>query len=115
MTAQHTRGPWIACRHGDYGDYDGKCRVILGEGGDIRTAVVLGFDTPENEANARLIAAAPDLLEALQAAVECGMVPISSVSDGGASRHSRQVQVADMIRAAIQKATGGTHKEQQRV
>ena len=58
-----------------------------------------------SEANARLIAAAPDLLEALQAAVECGMVPISSVSEGGASRHSRQVQAADMIRAAIQKAT----------
>ena len=53
-----TPGPWIACQYGDYGDYNGDCRVILGEGGDIRTAVVLGFDTPENDANAQLIAAA---------------------------------------------------------
>jgi hypothetical protein len=53
----------------------------------------------------RLMTQRDDLLEALQAAVECGMVPISSVSEGGASKHSRQVQVADMIRAAIQKAT----------
>lgn len=64
--SKHTPGPWIACKHGDYGDYDGNCIVILGEGGDIRTAVVLGFDSEENRANASLISAAPDLLEALK-------------------------------------------------
>ena len=50
------------------------------------------------------MAAAPDLLAALEAAVACGMVPISSAAEGGAVRHSKQVQVADMIRAAIAKA-----------
>lgn len=50
--------------------------------------------------------AAPDLLEALIAAVDCGMVPTSSISDGGANKHSIQVKVADQIRAAISKATG---------
>ena len=59
-------------------------------------------------ANARLISAAPDMLAALEAAVECGMVPKSSASEGGALRHSRQVRVADMIRAAIAKARGTT-------
>ena len=59
-------------------------------------------------ANARLIAAAPDLLEALEAAVDCGMVPSSSLKDGGAARHARQVHAADMIRAAITKAKGET-------
>lgn len=93
---KHTPGPWVACGYGDYSDYDGKCRVVLGEGGDIRTAVVLGFDTPENEANARLIAAAPDLLEALQDILDTGFA-------GGPQ--------AKRARAAIQKATGGTHKE----
>ena len=66
----------------------------------------LPYTRAENEVNARLIAAAPDLLEALEAAVECGLVPKSSVLDGGASRHARQVVVGDMIRAAIAKAKG---------
>jgi hypothetical protein len=58
----HTPAPWIACSVGDYGDYDGRCRVILGD--DLRIAVTLG-DHDEGEANARLIAASPDLLEAV--------------------------------------------------
>jgi hypothetical protein len=62
----HTPAPWIACNVGDYGDYDGRCRVILGD--DLRIAVTLG-DHDEGEANARLIAASPDLLEALEWAV----------------------------------------------
>ena len=45
-----------------------------------------------------------ELVAALEAAVSCGMVPISSSSDGGATRHSEQVRVADMIRAVIAKA-----------
>lgn len=60
----------------------------------------------EVEANARLIAAAPDLLEALEAAIACGMVPVSSANDGGANKYSEQVRVADQIRAAIAKARG---------
>ena len=61
--AKHTPGKWEACDVGDYGDYDGRCRVILGD--DLRIAVVLG-DHDESKANARLISAAPDLLEALE-------------------------------------------------
>lgn len=69
--ASHTPGPWVSADYGDYGDYFGECRVILGEGGNIRTAVVLGFDNKENQANARLIAAAPELLVALRTLVDC--------------------------------------------
>lgn len=120
MTAQHTPGPWELQKplFGEQHIYvhsensvDGKVRsgrqhicVVPYEGKKGAMAYHEMFN-----ANARLIAAAPDLLEALQAAVECGMVPTSSVSEGGASKHSRQVQVADMIRAAIARAT---HKEQ---
>lgn len=45
-----------------------------------------------------------DLKNALEAAIECGMVPVSSAKDGGASRHSRQVHVADQMREALAKA-----------
>lgn len=38
---------------------------------------------------------------ALQEAVDCGMVPISSAKEGGAARHSQQVIVADKIREAL--------------
>lgn len=54
----------------------------------------------------QVFAAAPELLEALECAVACGMVPTSSQKDGGASAKASQVIVADMIRAAIAKATG---------
>lgn len=47
-----------------------------------------------------------ELLAALEAAVECNMVPISSAREGGAAKHSIQVKVADQIRAAIYKAKG---------
>jgi len=42
------------------------------------------------------------LREALLAAVDCGMVPSSSAKDGGAVRYSKQVKVADQIRAALE-------------
>jgi hypothetical protein len=61
--------------------------------------------------NSRLIAAAPDMLAALEAAVECGMVPKSSAREGGATAHARMVHVADEIRAAIAKALGRTPNE----
>ena len=38
---------------------------------------------------------------ALQAAVDCGMVPKSSASDSGASCYSEQARAADQIRAAL--------------
>lgn len=92
--SKHTKGRWVSADYGDYKDYDGKCRVILGENGDIRTAVVLGFDTEENKANARLIAAAPELLDALKdalCALECC---------------GKDYPAASKARSAIAKATG---------
>jgi hypothetical protein len=54
----------------------------------------------------RLHAVNTELLEALQAAIDCGMVPTSSAKEGKAMSHVRQLHVADMIRDAIAKATG---------
>ncbi len=64
--SKHTPGPWEAAERGEYLDYGGRSRVIFGDG--IRLAVVHHNDVPEDEANARLIAAAPDLLAAIRSA-----------------------------------------------
>jgi len=44
-----------------------------------------------------------ELREAVRAAFDCEMIPKSSASDGGASKYSEQVMVADRLRAALQK------------
>lgn len=67
-----------------------------------------GFDLrncPHAEEKARLAAAAPDLLEALQAILP--FVAKTSAAEGGAAKYSASVAAADMVRAAIAKATGG--------
>jgi len=71
-----TPGPWYLCERGDYDDFGGNSRVILSEppNGDnpYRLAAVHTgslYDEP-GDANALLMAAAPDLYEALAAIVD---------------------------------------------
>ena len=86
--SKHTPGPWAVDRY---------CRDITPVGRYLRIAEIPGHrenDTPdsqEREANARLIAAAPDLLAALQAA----------------RGYVSQPKVLAAILSAIAKATGG--------
>ena len=56
----------------------------------------------------QLVERGKELEVVLQAAVDCGMVPKSSAADGGASKYSAQVLVADRIRAALSKARPNT-------
>jgi len=104
--SKFTSGPWLIEYNNDTGPNDDFLVEWL-EVGPARVyydrAEVLN---PVAMANAKLIAAAPDLLEALEAATDCGMVPITSANERGASRYARQVVVADMIRAAIARARG---------
>lgn len=75
MTAKHTPGPWhIGPKP------HGHCRIYAtGEGHAIARTYdtemngigVCALTGPMNEANARLIAAAPELLDALTQIVEC--------------------------------------------
>ena len=60
----HTPGPWKLCAKGDYGDFKGQSRVIVGD--DRRIAVVHVSNDSEDEANATLFSAAADLLKALK-------------------------------------------------
>ncbi len=63
----HTPGPWKACERGAYRDFDGASRVINTADDSVRVAAVHHEGSPEDEANTRLIAAAPELLEVLKA------------------------------------------------
>ena len=86
MSAQHTPGPWSIDRA--YGD----C-CVAGRDGD-RIAAVYGYDYGEDEANAALIAAAPDLLAACQA-----------VLDEFPAADGRRIEsVKALCRAALRKA-----------
>lgn len=103
---KHTKGPWMWDSDPIKGDPLNRLRYQVVARGKTVTQCYYSSSDEHAEHDARLIAAAPDLLEALKAAVDCGMVPTTSASEGGASKHSRQVRVADMIRAAISKAEG---------
>jgi len=91
METKHTPGPWKAYESADAGWFD-----IESEGG----LDVLGYEGCAKEANARLIAAAPDLIEALDTlTLVVGMTPMK-----GNLEALQEAQ--DMARAAIKKATG---------
>jgi hypothetical protein len=87
----HTPGDWESIAFGD------GC-VINGPDG-LRVAMTYGRDGEgEERANADLIAAAPDLLEACKEAEEC-------IRTGGHFADSNRTM--EMLRAAIARATGG--------
>jgi hypothetical protein len=75
MSAQHTKGPWEVVRT-DAGIIVRTESAKKTRAGASRYAAIGGFDRSDPEqlaealANARLIAAAPKLLEALEAMVE---------------------------------------------
>ena len=98
-TTKHTPGPWVASN--DLCHVFGRSGWSVGPHG-VTTAVC--GDTPpaeEQEANARLIAAAPELLEAL----ECVTGLIAWARDHGASYTE---PIEHMARNAIAKATRET-------
>ena len=98
---KHTKGPWFNCGYGEYADYNGKCIIVLGDDNTRRVTVVLGRNTPETQANARLIAAAPELLEALEN-LHANIAEYAQINNlGGFDNQDMQ-----QARAAIAKAKG---------
>ncbi|KKK88412.1 hypothetical protein LCGC14_2743400, partial [marine sediment metagenome] len=68
MTDKHTPGPWRAEDHGEVQDYRGRM-VTIRDRRNIHVATVDGLDASvrgQELANARLIAAAPELLKVLE-------------------------------------------------
>lgn len=100
----HTPGPW-----GGVTDEFGLCKRAIaypeGDDRDHDLCVVQCGDPDELEANARLIAAAPDLLAACEEALEFAEDQEDVVDgDYGEQKPNRAMQLASMLRAAIAKA-----------
>ena len=103
---QHTPGPWFY-------DWSSKTNGVvnqfhigpqigpLDEMGNVEPLITVDNDSDEAEANARLIAAAPELLEAL-AEVEIFIANMPKGIGRGAA-----APVYNKIEAAISKAKGG--------
>ena len=98
-TAKHTPGPWIVR------DFDGSIGTVETNSG-IAVAQAQGIYpmTPQNhyirEANARLIAAAPELLEALERIAGFTLSQFMGP-------HDMALECVLTAKAAITKATGG--------
>ena len=107
MTAQHTPGPWVV------GPVDDTVVTHLGaDGRRYEVAAVEGdYNDPDQwpvmEANARLIAAAPDLLEAAKQALwHIGSDDDRLAMADADKWKTDEWQAAGLLRAAIAKATG---------
>ena len=111
MTAAHTPGPWVYAAEYGQDITEPPCittvarcaRFVIGlesdyPGGNYRD----GEPSGDEEADARLIAAAPDLLEALQKLIEA-----SEDSDGACYGTISTSFVRGIASEAIAKATGG--------
>ena len=105
MSAKHTPGPWLTDRGNAHtGQIATIHHCLNNDWVEIWTDkwAETGLGEGEQEANARLIAAAPELLDALQAMTEIaemtiGWLPTPPNADGPLIQ----------ARAAIAKATGG--------
>lgn len=99
--SKHTPGPWVVFDGhfpGIDGD-DGKFSVLI-YGEELEEGGIRGRTSEEIAANARLIAAAPDLLEALDSLK-------SAVVEGWYSNGEWWQEGIDLASAAIAKAKGG--------
>ena len=105
MSDKHAPGPWTMTVYppDDYGAEDPCAYIDDGNGKHVAHCLPPSEDNNQvRDANARLIAAAPDLLAALQAMTEIaeltiGWIPTPQGADGPLIQ----------ARAAIAKSTGG--------
>lgn len=98
MTVKHTSGPWVADNNEGFSPWTIWSRMTpTGHGTPGPQVAQLAGDSAETDADAHLIAAAPELLEAAQAAWNCiGELPPTQA----------RVEVAQLLQAAIEKAIG---------
>jgi hypothetical protein len=127
MTTAHTPGPWIFRQWGLTDEVleqmrkagINPVRMLTNSGAaavtadDVQVATVNSqtpfkkgqghlVDCPVRDANARLIAAAPELLEALKASLQI----LEGISESRDFRNE-QALILEMVRQAVAKAEGG--------
>ena len=93
---KHTPGPWLALPYigvGEFGDYAIVC--------DTRDRDIAAV---EEEADAQLIAAAPEMLEALKAILKAEMSGYKAVEEWGG--YVLDDDVREIAEAAVAKAEG---------
>ena len=106
MTTKFTPGPWHVKPNSIGGPAVGPEEAVVA---DIRTyggPHVGGQQHPQTAANARLIAAAPDLLEALQEMVAGDAEAIEDAKRLGVPFPDEMLAAYHKARAAIARATG---------
>ena len=99
METKHTTGPWITFRCEDGMEVltkDAESICVVKHYGDP-------YDSKREEANARLIAAAPELLALMQ-----DVLPILESMDHQREEGDEPMPLIDQVRATIAKATGKT-------
>jgi hypothetical protein len=102
MSAEYTPGPWVVYDDSNNGKTN---RIEIAARG--KTVARIYHSVPEEDLpNARLIAAAPDLLEAAKLALQSAESWIHDQLDGTSSLESALAEL-EPVRAAIAKATSG--------
>ena len=107
--SEHTPGPWHMqdryCKRGisgiDIVDKDGSLICCLPDGASIKG----GYAFPKQLVNARLIAAAPELLEACKAVINYA-VDCQNPKREAEFYFQQADKITDKVKAAIAKATG---------
>lgn len=106
--SKHTPGPWKVLRPtGDIGGQDHNWHVTDAE--DTFVAHVFGFNhaiDDQSEANARLIAAAPQMLEALEACADYWHIKHNPGDEHGELLSLSAERAQRLIRVALAAAKG---------
>ena len=102
---KHTPGPWDVQNKGKLGKRSARHEVIEGINHDgkvnLPTIAIMPDLSDRSYANAALIAAVPELIEALEALIFAIQLP------GGCSGKGRgESELMDRARAALEKANG---------
>jgi hypothetical protein len=103
-----TKGPWkVSFKNHNDGDQESGGPSIITDGVDPWYIARIENGSPDQQANARLIAAAPDLLEALCVCERLIDGPIADLLTGDSMNDTGAYDTLSIARTAIAKALKG--------